>query len=278
MKLKIGRIFYLNLFPIFHALRGKGNGYRFADGYPSMLNGMLRRGELDLSPSSSIEYLRHPDLYQLLPGHSISARSEIRSILFVTKYPINELSGKKVCSTHHSETSRALLEIVLKKFYKQDVKIDVTELPLEEALKTHDAYLAIGDQALFAGKSLHIDYAREFEDCLPVRLDGRSYIACDLGVLWRRATGKPFVFALWIANKNSLAEKKRLFDQFTADLEEAKTYALSHLHEIARQSGITELTEEELVSYWNVITYGFGEEEREGLELFRRYSRELGLI
>ena len=38
------------------------------------------------------------------------------------------------------------------------------------------------------------------------------------------------------------------------------------------------LTEDELISYWQNISYDFGNEEKKGLELFRKFSEELGLI
>ena len=38
------------------------------------------------------------------------------------------------------------------------------------------------------------------------------------------------------------------------------------------------LTENELISYWENISYDFGDEHKKGLKLFRKYSEELGLI
>ena len=79
-KLRIGKISYVNMYPIFHALEGefRNPSYEFVEGYPSELNRMLRDGELDVSPSSSIEYLRHKDMYTYLDGHSVSSRGPWR--------------------------------------------------------------------------------------------------------------------------------------------------------------------------------------------------------
>ena len=38
------------------------------------------------------------------------------------------------------------------------------------------------------------------------------------------------------------------------------------------------LTVSELISYWENISYDFGNEHKKGLELFRKFSEELGLI
>jgi chorismate dehydratase len=255
------------LYPIFYSLVKSGGPYEFTDGYPSMLNAMLRRGEIDVSPSSSIEYLRYPEEYERIEGHSISARDEIRSILFLSKYPIEELAGKNISSTHQSETSKALLEILLKKFYGMETPVQETELPLSAALSSFDAYLSIGDEALKAGQN-----------------PDPEYYTYDLGRLWHKFTGASFVFALWIARKDALKKKAALFERLKEDLDRAQEFAVTHLEEIAASrpiisSGIIDwLTPEELVSYWKIISFGLDAPEKKGLELFGKYAGELGLI
>jgi predicted solute-binding protein len=39
-----------------------------------------------------------------------------------------------------------------------------------------------------------------------------------------------------------------------------------------------DITEEELVSYWKGISYDLAEEHKRGLELFKKYSEEQGLL
>ena len=60
--LRVGRIPYANLLPIFHALEegGAPEGIAYVEGHPSELNRRLREGGLDISPSSSIEYAMRP--------------------------------------------------------------------------------------------------------------------------------------------------------------------------------------------------------------------------
>jgi len=38
------------------------------------------------------------------------------------------------------------------------------------------------------------------------------------------------------------------------------------------------LSEDELVSYWEGISYDFGDEHKRGFELFGKYCEELGLL
>jgi len=89
LSLRVGRIPYANLAPIFHALTTHFSleGVRFVAGTPSELNRKLRAGRLDISPSSSIEYGKHPDRYLLCPDISISSRSKVMSVLLLSNGP-----------------------------------------------------------------------------------------------------------------------------------------------------------------------------------------------
>lgn len=71
-RLIVGRIPYANLFPFFYYLENRCDSslYKFINGHPSKLNKLLREGLLDISPSSSIEYLRNKDKYSLKIGRA----------------------------------------------------------------------------------------------------------------------------------------------------------------------------------------------------------------
>lgn len=270
--LKIGRINYLNLFPIFYGLEKTGKGYSYIRGHPSAVNRMLREGLLDVSPSSSIEYLRRPGEYELVKGHSISSRRLIKSILFFTLRPIEEVSGN-VCVTGKSETSVALLEIVLKIFLKRDVRLCRTGETIFKMLPKKNSFLSIGDEALVAGSR-----ARHGKDFGSLELAGKKYFVYDLGKLWHRHTGLSFVYALWIARREAVLEKAGEFARLKADLDSARHYAFKHLDAAARAARLAPLTSREIISYWRIINYGLGRQEKEGLELFRKYAAKLGLL
>lgn len=255
-ELRIGRINYLNLFPIFKSLeedRYKPD-YQIIDGVPSRLNKLLREGVIDISPSSSIEYLRHRDMYEIIEGHSISSFGTIGSILLFSGIPIEKLNGRTILTSSQSETSVVLLDIILRKFYGHDVTLIPSEIAIPDALGTGHALLLIGDDALIVRKKL--------SDSSP------SYIY-DLGDIWFKNTGLPFVFALWIVRKDSLREKGQQIQAFKSSLDRAKSKALSNLEQLASQNylqGI--LSKEEILSYWKQISFDLGSEHIKGLELF----------
>ncbi len=255
MKLRIGKIPYANLFPIFYVLERECDCsfYEFVEGVPSVLNKMLRDGEIDVSPSSSIEYLKNPSLYQIIEGHSISSRGPIGSIFLFSKKNIHGLNNSIVHVSSQSETSVALLDIILKKFYGIQCKMQVSRNPENSDAET---FLLIGDDAL--------KYSSQFT------VHG-SRLIYDLGEIWYEKTGLPFVFALWIA-RIDISDKQELLNKFIKDLNTAKEIALKKLVEIAQHSPMKEfMSEKEIISYWNKIDYELTPEHKRGLDLFNRY-------
>lgn len=285
--LLIGKMPFANLHPLFYVLEREfpTEGFEFVEGYPSALNRMLREGALDVSPSSSVEYLRHADKYFYLDGHSISCRGPIRSIFLFSSAPLESLGGTDIHVTHQSETSVALLEIILRKFHsipRSRCRLISTAEPFEQALAHRAAYLSIGDEALRAMRIARpagsgLEGTVEGTGHRTGTIGGRLFYIFDLGDLWHRETGLPFTFALWIARKNLSASKTKLLESFQRNLDFAKALLPEKFPEAALSPGLP-LPPEEIVSYWKGITYGFDGECKKGLELFRKYLEELNLL
>lgn len=258
--LKIGKIPFTNLFPVFYYLENECRRpeFIFTEGVPSQLNKMLRDGEIDVSPSSSIEYLRHKDKYSIIPWTSISATGAVGSIFLFAHFTLESLEGKNISVSSHSETSVALLKIIMKRFLSINCTYTITEgVTVEDNLEQSDATLLIGDEAMRE--------AQEFT--------GNMF---DLGSIWHKHTGLPFVFALWIARKDSLVEKKKLIKKLSEDLIAAKKYIPHNLPLLAEKAPMKKLlNEKELTTYWNGISYDFTDEHLEGLMLFDKYAKEL---
>ncbi|HEX8949468.1 MAG TPA: menaquinone biosynthesis protein [Dissulfurispiraceae bacterium] len=264
-KLRIGRIPYANLFPIFYMLQKERDCscYEFVEGVPSKVNALLRSGQIDVSPSSSIEYLRNPSYYRIVEGNSVSSRGPVGSVFLFSARPIEELGGVAVYTTSQSETSVGLLKIILAKFYGLNCPMETTDRPETAG----EAFLLIGDDALKYSSKL-----------LVARHSLRVY---DLGELWYRHTGLPFVFALWIIRDGTGGGREcrsELLERFAADLTYAKEAALGNLPGIARHAPLrTFMSEEEILSYWKKLDYELTEEHRKGLGLFGKYLDELRL-
>jgi len=261
--LRIGEINYLNCTPLFTSLRAdfQDRGYTFVTGHPSELNAQLRGGDLDVCPSSSIEYAQNPDLYLILPELSISSQGPVRSVLLFSKLPIDSLNGVSIGLTGESETSVILLKILLSlKFSFANSYYKVDEIG-QSSTSGHDALLLIGDRALIEASK---------------KSAGHVY---DLGELWHEFTGLPFVFALWLLREDALNRSPEAVQLFHERLVFAKEKAFRNLAEIAatlKQNVWTNTSF--LIKYWNMISYDLTREHIEGLKLFYRYAAECGFI
>jgi chorismate dehydratase len=260
--LRIGRIPYANLVPIFHALTTHFSldNVRFVQGTPSELNRKLRAGRLDISPSSSIEYGKNPGKYLLCPGISISSRSKVMSVLLLSNRPLSKLSDDPVAVTGASDTSTVLLEILLREGLGKRNPLVRTASSPGEALRRYPAYLAIGDEAIRAG------------------MNGVARHVTDLGGWWRRETGLPFVFALWIISRDSLGERKEALRNFSRTLLTAKRIARESLTRPEHlRIGPDWMPKALRTAYWRNLSYDL-DEEAEGLLRFYRLAKKIGRI
>lgn len=263
MEIRIGEIEYANCTPIFTALKKNMDcsGYTFIREVPAVLNAMLCRGEVDISPSSSIEYGKSFEQYYLMPQMSISSIGAVKSVLLFSRLPIEELHNKTIGLTTESDTSVNLLKIILKKQYGHDNLFLRTPLPLRDALRSHDALLLIGDAALKAA------------------LAESDFHIYDLGGVWYDFTGLPFVFALWIARRDAAAAKHEAMVALGKQLIDAKKKAYESYEDIAQSSREKEwLAPAALVDYWQTISYDLTATHFKGLETFYRYAVDLGIL
>ncbi len=266
-KLKVGRITYANLYPFFYHLENEcdNNNYIFIDGVPSELNQLLRKGKLDVSPSSSIEYLRNRDEYMILPGLSISSKGRIKSILLFGKYPIEELDGKDIALSHESDTSSEMLKIILSRFFSLKCKFHlVKDGRISKLLSCYSAVLLIGDRAMKEAKNADLK---------------RGIYIYDLGELWDRFTGLPFVYALWLVRRDTFIKKKVLVERLSLDLLNAKLSVPVRFKKIAKHAPQRKwLSQKELIDYWQMISYDFTEDHLRGLRLFEKYCSPIGAL
>jgi chorismate dehydratase len=262
--LRIGRITYANCTPIFHGLQEHVpcEDFQFFGGVPSRLNALLAAGEIDVCPSSSIEYALRPDHYLILPDLSISSSGAVGSVLLFSRLPIEELHDQTILLSSESDTSVNLLRILMQMRYNCTCRFAVSNVPLNSAVQEAPAMLLIGDAALRAS----------FQES--------GLLVYDLGKLWHDWTGLPFVFALWLCNRKAAAERHAEVTRLARNLVTAKALACADLESIAQSSTEVEwMGRDRLVAYWrDNISYDLDSRHLEGLTLFYRYCVELGLL
>ncbi len=261
-QLKLGRIGFLNVLPIFHPLESGlvAHPFEIVTGTPAFLNELMAKGDLDLGVVSSIEYARHPERYFMLPNLSISCLGPVQSVLLLSRMPISELEDNTVLVTAQSHTSAALLKILLHMRYGLQCRFE-TGLCSEAIAgpKPPAAVLVIGDEAL----------RLRHHDCYPHRM--------DLGEAWFDWTGNPFVFAVWVIQKAAaLRENGRLRGALQA-LHLAKEWGRTHLGEICvlgEKAGLLDALQ--LHDYYRCLNYDLNPQQQEGLQLFFQLLHRMG--
>ncbi len=252
MTLRIGHIDYLNCDPFFRYLNVHAAGDHLSTGTPAQLNSMLAKGQIDLCPASSFEYGLHWSDYLLFPDLSISSYGAVKSVLFFASCPLVELAGHSIAVTGESATSVHLLQILLGEVYGFDrLHLQRSDRPVEDVIAAGGAGLLIGDRALRAAKS------------------GLAPYVYDLGALWHAFSGLPFVFALWIVRRDAVAAKEGEVTVFMQRLKASLTRSMADLPSLAKQTASsTFLTPQELLDYWQAMSYRLTNAHQQGLKLF----------
>ncbi|MBN2231245.1 MAG: menaquinone biosynthesis protein [Deltaproteobacteria bacterium] len=266
-RLTVGEIAYLNCFPLFHYLkyRRPDPEIRYLPGHPADLNRLLAAGGIDLSPSSSLAYALDEENCFILPDLAIASRERVDSVLLAGRIPIEELAGRKLALTSHSLTSVNLLKIILFTWYgytRQDIDFATTTTPLATG---GDGALLIGDEALAFRCRPEAGYPHVY----------------DLGTLWRRHTGLPFVYALWIGRRDLDAGRIELVRRLHRRLGEARSYLQANPDELisAAAARYPQFPPALIRSYWqHSISWDLDDDARRGLERFYRLAHRYGLL
>ncbi|MEP6905921.1 MAG: menaquinone biosynthesis protein [Gemmatimonadales bacterium] len=270
MTLRIGRIPYINCYPVYGAVdRGLIRlDAELVDGVPTALNAKMAAGDLDVSVVSAVEYARDSRRYLLLPDLAISCDGPVRSVMLFSRRPATELSARKVLVSRSSMTSVALLELLFEnvwharpRFLPTDAEIsDLARFSTEE----HDARLVIGDAALLLETRSRNDNVGDYP------------FAYDLGKAWKDWTGLPFVFAVWVARRDIPVEAAL---EAHASLIKSRDWGISNVRELARQaSAATGVPVAACEDYLDGLDYGLSYPHLAGLTEFYRRLVERGRV
>ena len=263
---RVGYIDYLNSLPVYLGLE-RGDvpappGAGLVKAPPTTLNAMLTRGELDVSPVSSIHYAKNSDDLVLLPGLSINSTGFVHSVGLFYRNGIETLRGGTVSVTEESATSDVLLRILLAKRFGIDATRATGDADLEGILDgRHQGALLIGDSAL--------------KGALAYPALGRV----DLGEEWTRWTGTPMVFAVWCARKEFAQRHPEALRAAHEWLLAGKAWGRAHradVVEVARKRVF--LSRAFMERYFRDLNYDLDAPKLAGLERYYELARELGEI
>jgi chorismate dehydratase len=174
-KIRVGAVSYLNTKPMITGLE-KLDEIDLRMDYPAKIATALLENTIDIGlvPVAIIPKLKEA---HILMDYGIGCNGAVASVCLFSEVPITEI--ETILLDYQSRTSVQLLKILLKEYWKKEVQLVETTGAFETNISGTTGGLIIGDRA-FAQKN------------------GYVY---DLGAIWKKHTGLPFVFATWVSNK-----------------------------------------------------------------------------
>ncbi|TCS93396.1 menaquinone biosynthetic enzyme MqnA/MqnD family protein [Hazenella coriacea] len=261
--IRIGKISFTNILPIYHFFDGTGLDVELVPQVPAQLNRGMASGEIDMGPISSFAYAEHYPEFVLMPDLSVSAKGPVGSIFLFTKgEELTDLKKARIALTNTSASSVALLRIIMEKFIGATPEYKTMTPDLSQMMNEADAALLIGDDALKA----------KMTSDLPYRI-------FDLGQEWYNRTDLSMTFAVWAVRREIVETRKDELKQIYARFMKAKEQGSQQRQPII-QEAMKQLNGSE--SFWNQyfdgLCYDLQETEQIGLKTYYQYAAEIGLI
>jgi chorismate dehydratase len=249
-RVRLGAVGYLNARPLVHGLDTSPR-FDLRFDVPARCADLLHAGDIDVGLIPSIEYLRGPEAYCIVPDLAIASNGPVASVAIFTTRPMTDV--RSIAMDTNSRASVALARVLCAREFRINPTLVPRGANLASMLADCDAALIIGDCALFEDASVE---------------------KIDLGETWTKATGLPFVYAFWAGRAGALGP-----DDVRA-LQEARDEGVTRSEEIARVYFVDAPERQPAGAGYlrDNIRYNLGADERAGLELFYRYAAEVGVV
>lgn len=237
--LRISTVSYLNAKPFAFGLQNFSFSFpaELMFDVPSVISGKLLAGQVDIGLAPVITLL-HDDRLETITPFCIGADGKVGSVVLLSDKPLNETRRIALCS--ESQTSNFLLKLLVNKYWKLDAEF------IDSPGSGTDTQLLIGDKAMKEKENFRYTF--------------------DLSEEWKKFTGLPFVFALWISNR-------KLNPVEADEFENAVQLGVHSLEKvIALENGKSATDVRHYLTH--KIIYRLDEKMKAGLDLFLRMAKE----
>lgn len=243
----IAAISYLNTLPFLFGLKQSevAKHIRLSLAPPARCAELIETGAVDiaLTPVAAIPQLKNS---AIITDYCIGAIAPVRTVVLLSDAPLDAI--RTIYLDRHSRTSAMLVRVLAGQFWH--IKPAFKPLtPSSFPIKHDEGCVMIGDKVF--------SHERQF------------LYRYDLAKAWIRFTGKPFVFAAWVAAKSPHPAFLRLFN-------DALEYGTAHIADaVAAEAPAFDATL--AVDYLTRnIHYRFDEDKRLGMALFLTLCARLG--
>lgn len=237
-KIRVGIVNYLNTKPLLYGLQHSPviNDIVLIQDHPAGIASRLIENDIDLGlvPVAVIPKL---PVAHVISDYCIGCDGQVASVCIFSEVPITEI--KTVLLDYQSRTSVELAKLMLRHHWRIDPQLINTQSDYQSEIKGTTAGLVIGDRALTQRN--------------------KSPFIYDLGEAWKIRTGKPFVFAAWVSNK-------QLDPGFIKAFDEANALGLQNINNVLAEVNHPSFDLEEY--YTKYIQYKLDDRKKEGMQLF----------
>jgi chorismate dehydratase len=252
-RIRLGAVGYLNARPLVYGIEHHDR-FELRYDVPSECARLLHAHETDVGLIPSIEYLRGPSPYWIVPGPAVTSRGAVASVAIYTRREPRDI--RTIAMDTSSRTSVALATVMLQRRFA--VTAEAVPMPPDPVsmLERADAALIIGDIALF------FDH------------ESAGATKIDLGQEWTAMTGLPFVYACWTGWPGAVTPHD------VTVLRRARDAGIAQSHAVAAAYYPDDTPRQAVARRYlrDNIQYVLGADEVEGLETFYRYAGELELV
>ena len=239
-KMRVGAVSYLNTKPLLYGLQHHAisESIELIEDYPANLARALEENTIDIGLVPVAVIPKLPEAH-IISNYCIGATGPVASVSIFSQVPMESITS--VYLDYQSKTSVNLARILLKKYWKQDVLLLEASSNFMDLIDGSTAAVIIGDRALEKYNS----YAYRY----------------DLAEAWINYTGKPFVFATWVANKP-------IDEVFIANFNEANEIGLKNIDTVVEQLSHKNNSYDLHTYFTKNISYTLDAAKKEGMAQF----------
>lgn len=271
---RIACVRYLNTAPLVEGL-DKLEGVTLIPTVPSRIADAVASGEADVGLVSIVDAVMSQTPLALLPVGLIGCDGPTHTVRLFSAVPISKITTLHVDTDSH--TSVVLARVLLRQIHgltPRIVSFDARErvehrsdaaVPVSGARTLEEAW---PESVLLIGDKVVTDHPPE----------GRYPHQLDLGEAWKELTGLPFVYAIWMCRRAELGNPRVAV--VAQMLDRQRRHNATRLEWIVgRRAGEARWPIDVASRYVReLLHYGVGERDREGIERFLGIAHEQGLV
>ncbi len=237
-KIRVAAVSYLNTKPLLWGVERSPvvDEMELLLDYPANLAQSLKDGSIDMALLPVAAMPGIPGA-RIVSDYGIAADGEVASVCIFSEVPMEEITS--VYLDYQSRSSVKLATLLLKKWWKRDVRLLPAPEDYISKIQGATAGVIIGDRALKQRPNF-------------------SYVY-DLATAWMDWTALPFVFAAWVANKD-------LPQDFLERFNAANREGLAHIDEVIAEHPFPHYDMQQY--YRHNIQYVLDDEKKRGLTRF----------